>query len=140
MSSFNYKIKDIKYTSSYDLSLMDHYIAYTLNTTLPYQYKYNDDTHTIDATRVHTFLEFILFKEIEHLHYFLCSLNNSIIYKFINYYKIKKKNTYGRSIYITLLCNKLYQKITVIEFINFFNKSFYIYCDNYIKTYYKTCT
>jgi hypothetical protein len=140
MSLFNYKIKDIKYTSSYDLSLMDHYIKYTLNTTLPYQYKYNDDSSTIDVARVHSFVEFILFKNIHHLHYFLSSLNDKIIYNFLNYYKFKKNNTYSKSIFITLLCNKLYKKISVIEFINFFNKSFYIYCDDYIKTYYKTCT
>ena len=59
MSSLDYKIKDIKYTTLYDLKLMNDYIAYTLNTTLPYQYKYNDDTYIINVARVHSFIEFI---------------------------------------------------------------------------------
>tara|TARA_Y100000768_G_scaffold198226_1_gene148988 strand:+ start:545 stop:967 length:423 start_codon:yes stop_codon:yes gene_type:complete len=140
MSLSNYKIKDINYNSSYDLSLMNDYIVYTLNTTLPYQYKYNDDTYTIDVAKIHSFVEFILFKNITHLYHFLYSLNNNRIYEFLNFYKFKKNNTYTKNIYINLLSNKLYKKISVIEFINFFNKSFYIYCDDYIKTYYKTCT
>ena len=140
MSSLDYKIKDIKYTTLYDLKLMNDYIAYSLNTTSPYQYIYNDDTYTINIARVHSFLEFILFKNIHHLHYFLSSFSDKIIYNFLNYYKFKKNNTYSKSIFITLLCNKLYKKIAVIEFVNFFNKNIYMYCDNYIKTYYKTCT
>jgi hypothetical protein len=140
MSSLDYKIKDIKYTTSYDLSLIDHYITYTLNTTLPYQYKYNNDTYTIDVARVHSFLEYILFKNIYHLHYFLSSLNDKIIYSLLNYYKFKRNNTYSKSIFITLLSNKLYNSISVIEFVSFFNRNIYMYCDNYIKTYYKTCT
>ena len=140
MSLLDYKINNMTYNFSYDLSLMDHYIAYTLNTTTSYQYKYNNDIYTIDIARIHSFVEFILFKNIHHLYCFLSSFNDNIIYNFLNYYKLKKNNTYSKSILISLLCNKLYKKITVIEFINFFNRSFYMYCDDYIKTYYKTYT
>ena len=138
--TLDYKIYNNNYDTNYDLSLMDQYISYTLNSTFPYQYKYNNDISAVNVARVHSFLEFILFKNIEHLYYFMNSLKPDKILYLIKYLKLNINTHTSKHNYIKYIIYILYQKISVIDFIALFDKSFYIYCDHYITINYNTYT
>ena len=126
----NYKIKNINYCNSYDLSLMDQKIRYELNTSIPVPNKFYNN--------LFLFLNELLFNRIDKLFIFLYYMDvkyiSKIRYALTSYYKKTIESNKNKQDYIKYLSRLLFRNYNIYDFTRLFTKNEFILI---LKKYYK---
>ena len=133
-----YKINNVVYQNTYDLSLMDHQIKYALATSVEVKKEKTIKNERIFKT-INKFIHYILYENVAELYYFLYKLDTTIInklrFKLITYTKhiingVGKNNK--KPDFIKNLCMIIFKNLSVIEFMSFFENKIYKICYDFI--------